>query len=537
MDPYFIPGDSIVVTCDSPLGGGINEGGVTGGGEVYMHVRCTDIWPGRPGGVKPNIYGSSLEGTYGTYVSDDGSEWTVFPCDTAKCCGNNPMPDHWSVDLNDSLLTRGYMAEYYFSSMDVAGDVTTLPDGGSGPGAGGSLSGGPPKLFEFTCLPTGRSDVLYVDDFHGRGCHEGLAELYYQLPFRNLLYEDWPDRYDVNSPSSMLGNGLESRVTLNQLLYNELENSGYTVIIWDSGDLDVGTIGDGNPTYEKTDDCTLLNSWLDQSNNDVGLWIAGNSVASDLTQNLGSTQALELLNMWCGVDLFDKSYFEFTGGREGGVINPVIDATLTGIYSDCGGEPLEFYLCSGCPVVGHFDVLLPVNAGVEALMYPEFNEETWAAGIQSEQINSSGYDARTLLLGFSMMEVRNTDFDPPLAREWLVYKFLDWVGHGITTDAEIPGDGDQIPKAYSLSQNYPNPFNPTTTIKFDIRNKGQVSLRIYNVAGQLVRTLVDSELEAGSYAEEWTGLNNDGSKVASGVYFYRLEAGSFESVKKMVLLR
>ena len=118
-----------------------------------------------------------------------------------------------------------------------------------------------------------------------------------------------------------------------------------------------------------------------------------------------------------------------------------------------------------------------------------------------------------------------------------MYKFLDWVGHGISTDAEIPGDGDRIPKAYALQQNYPNPFNPATTIRFDIKRKGHVSLRIYNVAGQLVRTLVNGELDAGSYAKEWKGLNNDGTKVASGVYFYRLEAGAFESVKKMVLLR
>jgi flagellar hook assembly protein FlgD len=76
-----------------------------------------------------------------------------------------------------------------------------------------------------------------------------------------------------------------------------------------------------------------------------------------------------------------------------------------------------------------------------------------------------------------------------------------------------------------------------TTIKFDIKEKGLVRLCIYNVAGQLVRTLVDEELEAASHTREWKGLNDGGSKVASGVYFYRLEAGAFESVKKMVLLR
>ena len=96
---------------------------------------------------------------------------------------------------------------------------------------------------------------------------------------------------------------------------------------------------------------------------------------------------------------------------------------------------------------------------------------------------------------------------------------------------------DDIPKAYNLSQNFPNPFNPATTIRFDIRKKGRVQLRIYNVAGQLVTTLVDDVIDSGSYTREWTGMNNTGVKVASGVYFYRLEVGEYENVKKMVLLR
>ena len=96
---------------------------------------------------------------------------------------------------------------------------------------------------------------------------------------------------------------------------------------------------------------------------------------------------------------------------------------------------------------------------------------------------------------------------------------------------------DEIPNAYKLSQNFPNPFNPVTTIKFDLRAKGHVRLRIYNVAGQLVCNLCDEVMDAGSYSKEWTGANNTGVKVASGVYFVRMEAGGFKDVRKLVLLR
>ncbi len=89
-----------------------------------------------------------------------------------------------------------------------------------------------------------------------------------------------------------------------------------------------------------------------------------------------------------------------------------------------------------------------------------------------------------------------------------------------------------IPVTYTLEQNYPNPFNPTTTIKFALPKDELVSLRIYNVLGQEVATLVNKELKAGSYAFDFNA-----SKLSSGIYFYRIEAGSFNVTKKMLLLK
>ena len=89
----------------------------------------------------------------------------------------------------------------------------------------------------------------------------------------------------------------------------------------------------------------------------------------------------------------------------------------------------------------------------------------------------------------------------------------------------------------SLAQNYPNPFNPTTTISYSIQRLQTVRLAIYNVAGQLVRTLVNEDQPPGVYKMSWNGENNTGHSVASGVYFYRLRAGDYVATKKMVLLK
>jgi hypothetical protein len=89
-----------------------------------------------------------------------------------------------------------------------------------------------------------------------------------------------------------------------------------------------------------------------------------------------------------------------------------------------------------------------------------------------------------------------------------------------------------LPTVYSLKQNYPNPFNPSTTIKFDIPKDGFVTIRVYNVLGKEVETLVNEYKRAGSYQ-----VNFNASNIASGIYFYQLQAGSFYSVKKMILLK
>jgi hypothetical protein len=97
-----------------------------------------------------------------------------------------------------------------------------------------------------------------------------------------------------------------------------------------------------------------------------------------------------------------------------------------------------------------------------------------------------------------------------------------------------------LPKAFALAQNYPNPFNPSTTISYSIpetSNQVGVKLSVFNIRGQLVRTLVDQTQGAGTYNVNWDGTDDRGRQIGSGVYFYRIQAGDFVSTRKMVVLK
>ena len=91
--------------------------------------------------------------------------------------------------------------------------------------------------------------------------------------------------------------------------------------------------------------------------------------------------------------------------------------------------------------------------------------------------------------------------------------------------------------ANALEQNYPNPFNPETQIKFSLKNNENVKLAIYNVKGQLVKNLVNENKPAGHHSVVWNGVDNNNTKVASGLYFYKIETNSFSSTRKMMLLK
>ncbi|NIV92987.1 T9SS type A sorting domain-containing protein [candidate division KSB1 bacterium] len=101
----------------------------------------------------------------------------------------------------------------------------------------------------------------------------------------------------------------------------------------------------------------------------------------------------------------------------------------------------------------------------------------------------------------------------------------------------VEGDVPSVPEEFALHQNYPNPFNPATNIAYDVPKSTDVTLKIYNMMGQEVKTLVDENQPAGQYTVQWDATNNFGTKVSSGLYVYVIKAGDFVKSNRMTLLK
>jgi len=94
-----------------------------------------------------------------------------------------------------------------------------------------------------------------------------------------------------------------------------------------------------------------------------------------------------------------------------------------------------------------------------------------------------------------------------------------------------------VPHAYTLAQNIPNPFNSGTSISYSLPEKSHVTIRIFNILGQEVKTVVDEFRNAGEYSVRWDGRNNSGRSVSTGLYLYRIEAGDYSGTRKMLFLK
>jgi hypothetical protein len=136
---------------------------------------------------------------------------------------------------------------------------------------------------------------------------------------------------------------------------------------------------------------------------------------------------------------------------------------------------------------------------------------------------------------------RFTDTQVPAVS--VVYYCLEQVDLDGTTSRSrvievVMSEASVLPVEMALLPNYPNPFNPGTTIAFDVNKAAVVSLRVLDLSGQVVRTLVAGEpYGAGRYQVVWDGRNEQGMRVASGVYLYQLSTADFRSLRKMTLLQ
>jgi hypothetical protein len=152
-------------------------------------------------------------------------------------------------------------------------------------------------------------------------------------------------------------------------------------------------------------------------------------------------------------------------------------------------------------------------------------EYVWTIDNADQNINADEFVHTFTSGGTFVVKVEISDEDNTLEQTWTV------------TSTITSNDDVNIPEVTQLRQNSPNPFNPTTSVRFDLSKQGKVRIDIYNVRGQLVKTLRNEVMEAGSHSVEWNGKSENGSKSASGVYFIRMQTENYRSMKKALMLK
>ena len=225
--------------------------------------------------------------------------------------------------------------------------------------------------------------------------------------------------------------------------------------------------------------------------------------------------------------------FDVTAGDHQSIVgvSPLVVGESGSIFTNIPhGWPDSMVVDGSCPGLNDFDLL--AATGVSTLQASYHGNGARGAVLMQKTPVAPETAAGFVLSGFSFDLIRDVSPGDDAAPDHLL-KILDALGLKISTPVDRTS-----PRTYSLAQNYPNPFNPTTTIEYSIVRRGPVSLRVYNVAGQLVRTLVDEVQSPEQVAPvRWDGRNDAGYPVSSGVYFYRLTTPGFTQTRKMVILK
>jgi hypothetical protein len=457
----------------------------------------------------------------GTQVID-GITWTKIRMDytytgTATNPGNgHPAPNapghvgsRFNVDLNDNLFTPGDTVCYFFGATSPGGTTYYSTEYG----VTADISAVAANPMELTVLPAGGynrgGDVLYVDGADGL-----INQTYFDGTFMNNVYgANFVDRYDVRAPSSGAGNRLGGRVVnvAAQL------NACYKRIIWDCGPYSA-TLGDGSGDPEKCNDYALLNTFLGNlTSGGGGVFLCGDRVAEYLNGYAGAS-AVTFRSTYLPFTLINNNHRLAPTSIQ---VSPTIEPWPGRIFDD------SFVAFGGCPELNDFDVMGSAGTSQVQMTY------TTPSGPHGAVVSNIHGNARMIMAGFQFALIRDNELNGVMDRSLFLYRVLQWLGPNMPI---IDPVGAPV-LSNSLSQNYPNPFNPQTSIAFSLKQRSAVNLKIYDVAGALVRELVSDTRAAGAYNVKWDGRDGSGQQVASGVYFYKLVAGNFASTKKMVLLK
>jgi hypothetical protein len=280
-------------------------------------------------------------------------------------------------------------------------------------------------------------------------------------------------------------------VVTTDALYPSIDLTNFTLICWSSGN--------ALPVFTQ-DEVNALQPFLD---NGGRLLINGQNIGQDIFDASGQSQFAQS---------FYNNYLH---------ANYVDDAGLTFFFRGINGDPIslsnQFSVNLSNLYTRSPDQFTPHDASATSLF-------TFSTYSQYNSIRADDGVNRVVYFGFGMEQV-----SVDTTRDGLVKRAINWLMNGVVLST--PDEGVTA-TSFELGQNYPNPFNPSTTISYSLPDESQVSLIVYDIMGSQVVELVNAKQPAGSYNVQF-----DAAKLASGTYFYKLTAGDFISVKKMVLIK
>jgi hypothetical protein len=397
----------------------------------------------------------------------------------------------------------------------------------------------------------GRPCVLFVNHSFGGGPN-GLGPAYfpYHNTFDTLGITPFVDDYTSGAPSSgETGIGsYECRLATATFGFvgssgpSVKQLAGYGQIYYNSGYLTGSSIADGQNNGDANADVQLFDAWLKLQGGRKGLWLNGSGIAQNLallrpsgspSQNF-SSNTLGVLNAQVDGGSPSDNYRTLSGDASD---CPTVVAG-TSVWNPAQQTAIRGNLCAF-----NYDVIPARTDLTNSKSSQLYAIGSLGAGVVNTVSAAVSGESKTLIDALDFPYVRNVSCYDAYGRIYhmrTLYKtyFTDLSG-GFCPDAVSPVGVDRPTGITALFQNSPNPFRPNraTTIRYSIAKKSNVALNILDVSGRVVRTLVNASKDAGDYTVSFDGRSANGSQLASGVYFYRLKVGDFESNKKMLMLK
>lgn len=437
--------------------------------------------------------------------------------------GGAQVQDRFNFDLPDEyFFYPGDVIHYYIQAEDDLGGLTTLPGNLDWFGDFDRLIFNRQSVFVVRALPTMFSDtpgdqpkILFWND-----AHERANENEWFFALNNIGYREGVnfDLYNTNGPSSGVGNGLGGRA-------NEFQLEHYDILLYSVAYLQSITLSDGSS--DLGDDIGVLDGWFGFGGKKA--FFTGDGLIYDLNN---STAGQAFIDRYFSLSFQNRSIRALINNQT----TPLVKAVpANGVIN----RVPEWIVYGGCLQVNDFDA---VNV-VSSTRLAEWTNPAGQTGVYTYSAaslyNYAPYTATTVYMPYDFMSIVNAPgYTPPIGQTGLAARaiILEDILFYFSSLTTLPPT-DVTPDRVFAATNFPNPFNPKTTIQLNLPSDGKVSLKVYNVRGELVRTLVDGQLPAGQPTFEWSGENDQGGQAASGVYFYKAEHNGNSLIKKMALLK